>query len=126
MHYSKRTDGFRSGLERAVADLLKATGVRFTYEKDVLKYLKPSRASRYTPDFKLPNGIFIETKGLFTAQDRAKHLLVREQNPGVDIRFIFQNAKNRLYKGSKTTYADWCNENGFRWAQGGVPKSWLE
>lgn len=124
-HYKKRPTGYRSGLEERMADHLGVLGVNFQYESVVIPYLKPQKPSRYTPDFLLSNGIFIETKGLFGAADRAKHLLVREQNPQYDIRFIFQRSSQKLYKGSKTSYADWCNANGFRWAEGGIPKSWL-
>ena len=35
----------------------------------------------YTPDFVLPNGIIIETKGRFTVADRRKHLLIKKQHP---------------------------------------------
>jgi len=124
-HFKKRHTGYRSGLEERMADHLKTVGVTFAYESHTIPYLKPQKPSRYTPDFLLPNGIFLETKGLFGAADRAKHLLVREQNPQYDIRFIFQRSSQKLYKGSKTSYADWCNANKFRWAEGGVPKSWL-
>lgn len=121
----KRHTGFRSGLEERVADALTVQGVSYEYEKTTIPFTKPSKPTRYTPDFKLPNGIFLEVKGLFSASDRAKHLLVREQHPEFDIRFIFQRASQRLYRGSPTTYADWCNKNKFRWAEGGIPKSWL-
>ena len=43
----------------------------------------------YTPDFLLPNGIIIETKGRFTPEDRRKHLLIKKQHPDLDIRFVF-------------------------------------
>lgn len=74
----------------------------------VIRYVKPAKHSLYTPDFVLPNGIIIETKGRFVSQDRAKHLLVREQRPELDIRFVFSNPNNRIGKTSLTTYAHWC------------------
>lgn len=49
----------------------------------------------------LDNGILIEIKGYFTATDRKKHLLVKEQNPELDIRFVFGNSKNRIHKNLK-------------------------
>ena len=48
------------------------------------------------------------------------------QHPECDIRFVFANAKNKLYKSSKTTYGDWCNRHGFDWAEKTVPREWLK
>ena len=86
----------------------------------------PASNHTYTPDFQLPNGIIIETKGRFVASDRKKHLLVKKQHPELDIRFIFQNAKGRINKGSKTTYADWCVKNGFLYADKEIPYEWFK
>ena len=41
--------------------------------------------------------------------------LVKQQHKDLDIRFVFMNARNKIYKGSRTTYADWCNKHDFRW-----------
>ena len=122
---TKGEDGFRSGLERQIAAQLKAAGVSYTYETSVIRYTKPEKPHRYTPDFVLPNGIVIETKGYFETRDRQKHILVKEQNPGLDIRFVFSNPQQRISKASKTTYAMWCEKNGFLYAKGFVPKEWL-
>ena len=54
-----------------------------------------------------------------------KHLLVKEQQPNLDIRFVFGNSKNKIYKGSKTSYADWCNKNGFMFADKIIPNEWV-
>lgn len=117
--------GFRSGLEEKVAEQLIDADVPFEYEKTVIKYSKPSTQHRYTPDFVLPNGIVIETKGRFMADDRKKHLLVKEQHPELDIRFVFTNSNSRISKTSSTTYADWCKKNGFKYADRFVPDAWL-
>jgi hypothetical protein len=69
-------------------------------------------------------GILIESKGRWTAEDRKKHLLVKQQHPELDIRIIFQSAKNKISKGSKTTYADFCNKHGIVWAEKIVPENW--
>lgn len=71
------------------------------------------------------NGIIIEAKGLFETADRQKHLLIKKQYPHLDIRFIFQNPRNKIYKGSKTTYADWCKKHGFLYAAKLIPASWF-
>lgn len=117
--------GFRSGLEEKIADQLKKMEVPFEYEKTVIKYLKPAKPSRYTPDFVLDNGIIIETKGRFMLDDRQKHLLIKEQHPDLDIRFVFTSSKSKISKTSKTTYGEWCEKHGFQYADKFIPDSWL-
>jgi hypothetical protein len=95
------------------------------YEELVIEW-EDLRYRTYTPDFQLDNGIIIETKGMFDSEDRRKHLEVKKQHPELDIRFVFSNAKGKLYKGSKTSYADWCDKNGFLWAHRVIPESWLK
>lgn len=88
---------------------------RFTslpYEANRLSY---TVEHKYTPDFTLGPNLYVETKGLFSAADRSKHLRVREQHPEVKVLFIFQNPNLKLSKASKTTYADWCKQHGFAW-----------
>ena len=116
---------YRSGLEKKVAEYLTKLKVAYTYEKVKLKYTKPVTKHTYTPDFVLSNGIIIETKGIFDSTDRKKHLYVRDQHPGKDIRFVFSNSRAKLYKGSKTTYADWCTKQGFKYADKLIPKEWI-
>lgn len=89
-------------------------------------YTIPASDHQYTPDFQLANGILIEAKGLFDVDDRRKHLLIKKQYPHLDIRFVFQNPKNKIYKGSKTTYADWCDKYGFKYATKLIPASWFK
>lgn len=118
--------GFRSGLELTIDESLKSIGIDGEYEKHVIEYVKPSTKHKYHPDFRLPNGIFIESKGRFLADDRKKHLLIKEQHPELDIRFLFSNANVKLSKASKTTYAMWCEKNGFKWAEKTIPSEWLK
>ena len=118
---SKQT--FRSGFEERIASQLKRCGIDYTYESLVIEY---KRLSTYTPDFILPNGIIIETKGRWVTEDRSKHLLIKEQHRDLDIRLLFQNAYNKIRKGSKTTYADWCLKHNYRWAEGSIPMEWLK
>ena len=117
--------GYRSGLEDRISEQLKSLGVDFTYELLKLKY-EVSETRTYTPDFSLPNGIIVESKGRFVAADRKKHLLVKQQHPSLDIRFVFSNSKAKISKGSKTSYADWCNKNGFTYAEKLIPKEWID
>lgn len=117
--------GFRSGLEEAVAEDLTEQGIVFTFEELVIPYVKPERPAKYTPDFVLENGIIIETKGRFLTEDRQKHLLIKSQHPHLDIRFIFSNSRTKISKRSSTTYAMWCQKNGFMFADKEVPETWL-
>ena len=80
----------------------------------------------YTPDFVLPNGIIIESKGRFVASDRRKHIEIKKQHPKLDIRFVFYNSKNKISKGAKSTYQDWCNKNKFLYHDRLVPLEWLK
>lgn len=127
--YSRRHDKstYRSGLEEQTAKHLKAAfpSRPVLYEQYDLEYTVPARKTHYTPDFILPNGIIIETKGRFIAEDRQKHLLIKAQHPDLDIRFVFTNPNQRLYKGSPTSYAMWCGRHGFLYAAKTVPAEWL-
>jgi len=98
--------------------------VFWMYEPHYIPYVEPAKAKRYTPDFILENGIIIEAKGRFTAFDRAKHLLLRDQYPDEDIRFIFQY-DNKISRTSKTRYSDWCEKHGFKYAIREVPDEWV-
>jgi hypothetical protein len=118
--------GYRSGLEEQVARQLGAAGVAAAYEASRIEYVRPERRARYTPDWVLPNGVVIETKGRFLTEDRQKHLLIKAQHPGLDIRFVFSNSKARISKTSQTTYAMWCEKNGFLYADKFIPATWLK
>ena len=118
--------GYRSGFEHKVADQLTESNTGFEYETTVIDYIKPETHHKYTVDFTLPNGILVETKGRWVLEDRKKHLLIKEQHPELDIRIVFQSAKGKIRKGSKTTYADFCDKHGIIWADKEIPKDWLK
>ena len=121
-----RKYGFKSGLEENISVQIESKGIKVEYETEKVAYTIPASQHTYNPDFKLPNGIFVETKGRFVAADRKKHLLVKAQNPTLDIRFVFSNSKNKITKTSKTTYGDWCDKNGIKYADKIIPDSWFE
>ena len=83
------------------------------------------KSCKYTPDFLLPNGIIIESKGRFVTADRQKHICVKAQHPELDIRFVFSRSKSPISKGSKTTYGKWCDTKGFQYADKTIPTEWL-
>ncbi len=118
--------GFRSGLEERNAKHLQTNGIAVAFEAVKLEYVIPATKHTYTPDFELPNGILVETKGRFLAQDRAKHLYVKLQHPEREIRLVFQNPNARLNpkKPGSTTYAEWAERHGIKWAKALIPIEW--
>jgi hypothetical protein len=117
--------GYRSGLEDRISKQLKSLSVPVKYEEMKIKYAI-NEVRTYTPDFELPNGIIIESKGRFVVADRKKHLLIKKQHPDLDIRFVFSNSKAKINKGSKTTYGMWCDKHGFLYADKLIPKEWIK
>jgi len=116
--------GYRSGLEERVQKELKAAGIIYQYEPFKIPYIVPVSKHTYTPDIVLENGIIIELKGRLMSADRKKMVLVKEQHPEMDIRFVFSTPNAKLSKGSKTTFAMWAEKNGFPWAHNSIPDSW--
>jgi len=136
----RRRVQLRSGLEDKVHAQLTKKKILFEYEPSDKKivYIIPESTHKYTPDFVLTtasgNTIYVETKGIWDSEDRKKHLLIRQQHPDKDIRFVFTRSKARIRKGSKTTYADICNGMGrgvfknvkWMYADKLVPIEWLK
>lgn len=120
--------GYRSGLEESIANQLQENSISFQYEDktNTVKYIVPASTHSYLPDFKLPNGIIVETKGRFVLADRKKHKLIKEQFPDLDIRFVFSNSNTKISKKSKTTYASWCDNLGIPYADKVIPQTWLD
>ena len=107
---------FRSGLEERVADLLVELGVKYEYESTRVPYVIQHN---YTPDFILPNGVWLEAKGYWDSK-------VIQQNPDIDLRMVFQAPFNTISKKSKTTYAQWCDKLGIKWTSfANIPIDWL-
>ena len=117
--------GYRSGFEHKVSEKLTECKVKFGYETTQIKYIKPETHHKYTVDFTLPNGILVETKGRWVLEDRKKHLLIKEQHPELDIRIVFQNPRGKIRKGSKTTYADFCDKHEIPLAEKEIPQEWM-
>ncbi len=120
-----RKYGFKSGLEENISQQIEGKGIVVQYESEKIPYIVPASQHTYNPDFRLPNGIIVETKGRFVAADRKKHQLVKEQHPNLDIRFVFSNSKNKISKNSKTTYGMWCEKNGYKYADKEIREEWF-
>ena len=123
---AKRAGRYRSQFEKAIADELERTKVPYSYETMKVEYVIPATDHKYTPDFILTNGIIVEAKGEFDKKCRKKHRLIQEQHPKLDIRFVFSNPNQKIYTGSKTSYAQWCKRYKFKWAKKFIPKEWIE
>ena len=114
---------FRSSLEERVSDLLLELGVSYEYESTKVPY---QIQHNYTPDFVLPNGVYLETKGYWDDEDRRKMRAVKKCNPELDIRMVFQDPYLKIRKGSKTTYAKWCEKHDIPWSTySSIPLEWL-
>lgn len=118
--------GFRSGLEDKFIQELEECGLDPNYEAKKFEYIIPESKHNYTPDFPLSPHIVIETKGRWVVEDRQKMLLIKEQYPEIDFRIVFYNANQKIKKGSKTTYAMWCDKHGIKWANKTIPPEWVE
>jgi len=135
---------YRSKFEAKVAKELDKLGVKYEYEAYQFPYTEPLRRNRarcltcggselvrdgwYTPDFWLPEvsngGLFIETKGRFTAADRRKMLSVISENKDETFVMLFMR-DNKIHKRSTTKYSDWCEANGIDYSIGTIKESWL-
>lgn len=116
--------GYRSGLENTVMQDIEENGLEPNYEATKLEYIVPETKHTYTPDFHVSPHIVIETKGRWVVEDRMKMLLVIKQHPEIDFRMVFYNANQKIKKGSKTSYADWCDKHGIKWANKFIPDEW--
>jgi len=120
----RKKSKYNSKFEAAIAADLEERGIEYTYESQTLVWIQPAQTRKYTPDFFLPNGIIVESKGKWSVEDRKKMLLVIEQNPELDIRMLFQY-DNKLSKRAKQRYSDWCERKGIKYAFKTIPEEWL-
>ena len=117
--------GFRSGLEERIIKQLEEYDIKPNYEAIKLDYIIPESKHVYTPDFPVCKSIVIETKGRWVLEDRQKMLLLIEQHPEIEFRMLFYNANQKIKKGSKTSYADWCDKHNIKWANKEIPQEWI-
>lgn len=130
----QQKDKFRSDLERKVNGNIPSSMDKW-YEALGVPFQVPATMKKYHPDFVLANGLIIEVKGIFSIEDRRKHLLVREQYPGIEIRIIFyQDGFLSPKRGDRTRtdrnkrYSDWCEMHDIEYVidkEGRIPKEWL-
>lgn len=105
----------RSKLELKFEEILKDFEVEYDYEVTKIPYTIPESKHTYTVDWTLLNGMLLETKGyLSDHQERYKYVLLKQQHPDLDLRFVFDNP-NKLCGGTKMTHAKWAEKYGFKW-----------
>ena len=105
----------RSKLELKFEEILKDFEVEYDYEVTKIPYTIPESKHTYTVDWTLLNGMLLETKGyLSDHQERYKYVLLKQQHPDLDLRFVFDNP-NKLCGGTKQTHGAWAEKYGFKW-----------
>lgn len=105
----------RSKLELKFEEILLENKAEYDYEVTVIPYTVPESQHKYTVDWTLLHGPLIETKGyLSDHQERNKYVLLKQQYPDLDLRFVFDNP-NKLCGGTKYSHAKWADKHGFVW-----------
>lgn len=105
----------RSKLEQRFEEILKDFNVLYEYEITKVPYIIPESNHTYTVDWTVGNGLLLETKGFLADHaERKKYILIKEQHPNIDLRFVFQDP-NKQCGGMKTTHAQWAEKNGFKY-----------
>ena len=90
--------------------------VPWTYETKIISYTIPESVHTYTVDFSINiKDIHIEGKGFLSDHtERNKYILIKQQYPDIDLRFVFENP-NKLCGGMKQTHAEWAIKHGFKY-----------
>ena len=105
----------RSKLELKFEEIIKEFNVEYDYEITKIPYTIPESNHNYTVDWTFINGLLVETKGyLSDHKERYKYVLLKQQHPDLDLRFVFDNP-NKLCGGTKQTHGAWATKYGFKW-----------
>ncbi len=121
---------YKSKFEKQVAQGFKKAKIGFEYEPEVVRFVQPEKARKYTPDWRITtcsgDVLLVETKGKLTVEDRQKLVWVKEQHPKLNLVILFMNASVKIRKNSPTSYGEWATKNGFTWFdwKKGLPKEW--
>ena len=105
----------RSKLELKFEEIIKSFEVEYDYEVTKIPYTVPESNHNYTVDWTFINGLLVETKGyLGDHKERYKYVLLKQQHPDLDLRFVFDNP-NKLCGGTKMNHAKWAEKYGFKY-----------
>lgn len=108
----------RNKFETRIDQQLKKAKVKYSYESEKIPYIL---ARHYIPDFIIETKtgkIYLECKGYFRPEHKAKMAAVKKMHPELDIRIIF-------YSHSKQNVR-WAERYGFKYAFYSIPEHWLE
>ena len=118
--------GYRSGLEVDWRNKLKAADCP-SCTRRIRSISSGPKGRLILPDFKIvtkDGGFFyVEGKGIFSAEDRHKHLLIKEQTGMWRSGSSSATANAKFYRNSPTSYADWCRQHGFQFADKTIPEN---
>lgn len=107
----------RSKLETRFDDLLQEYQIEYEYEVTKIPYKIPESQHTYLVDFTVMPNVLCEVKGYLSDHtERKKYLLLKEQHPELDLKFIFESGK-KLCGGTKYSHAEWATKHGFDWAE---------
>jgi len=110
-----KTYKVRSRLEVTLGSILNNIGTDWEYEVTNIKYKIPESNHTYKVDFTLGNGTLIEGKGYLSDHaERTKYILLKEQHPDLDLKFVFANP-NKKCGGMKMTHGEWATKHKFDW-----------
>lgn len=108
----------KNKFEARINAQLSRAKVDYEYESERIPYIL---RYNYIPDFVLqtPHGkVYIECKGYFRPEHKAKMKAVKRLHPELDLRIVF-------YRHSKQNET-WCLKNGFPFAIEKIPSEWLK
>ena len=114
---------FKSKLEMKVAKMI---GKQWEYEITSFPYVQERK---YITDFtKKGKKVHLEVKGFFRPGDVSKYKAVKAtiDSKGEELIFVLADPNKKVRKGAKSTMADWCDKNGYRWCSVNNVKQWLQ
>jgi Phage endonuclease I len=134
-----RAGEFDSRFEKELYQKLSKENISVEYEPETFVYKRRTRSTfcnvcgtndtyrraKYTPDFRIGKSIYIEAKGYFKPETRAKMEDFISTHPDFDLRFLF-GADNWLTGKKLKRYSDWAIALEVPYAIGVVPPSWIK
>jgi len=129
---------FKSKYEKRIYDDARSRGLSIAYEPETFLFnysvrggkcldcggKRVVKSARYTPDFRLGNGSYVEAKGKFDAKARARTEAFRLTGPSLVLRFIL-GADNWTTYRHKERISQWLRERGLTSVVGDkIPEEW--
>jgi hypothetical protein len=117
----------KNNFETAVSEQLRRAKALYKYESEKIPYVL---ARHYTPDFVIETKrgkIYIECKGFFRPEHKAKMAAVKKMHPNLDIRIVFYTPPKLTPSFIKKLdgYIKWAQRRSIPYAVGVIPDEWL-